>query len=190
MKWFAIRDKSAWIGLPTEKFNAIWGPEQTMASGIKRVPSAGKAPSPAGITRSPSAGRQALTRAPSAGQPAAGAAATAKSGAPARTSSQDAQKKKDEERLELAKQLIQNKRAREIAAVRKMFEGLSAQDLDKKTFETFQKIDADGNMELDMEEFGHAFEHMGLKLSVGDRDEMFREFDADGSGSVDLEEFR
>ena len=159
-----------------------------MAS-IKRVPSAGKASLPAGITRSPSAGRQAPTRTPSAGQPAAGAAA-ANSGAPARTSSQEAQKKKEEERLELAKQLIQNKRAREIAAVRKTFEGLSAEDLDKKTFQTFQKIDADGNMELDKKEFGQAFELMGLKLSDGDRDEMFKEVDADGSGSVDLGEFR
>ncbi len=55
--------------------------------------------------------------------------------------------------------------------------------------ETFKKIDVDGNMNLDNEEFGKAFELMGLKLAPNDRDELFKNFDVDGSGTVDLKEF-
>ncbi len=56
--------------------------------------------------------------------------------------------------------------------------------------ETFKKIDDDGNMQLDNEEFGKAFALMGLKLSPNNRDELFKKFDVDGSGNVDLNEFR
>jgi hypothetical protein len=59
-----------------------------------------------------------------------------------------------------------------------------------QTLETFQKIDVDGNMQLDKEEFGQAFALMGLKLAPNDRDELFKEFDVNGSGTVDLDEFR
>jgi Ca2+-binding EF-hand superfamily protein len=56
--------------------------------------------------------------------------------------------------------------------------------------ETFEKVDVDGNKNLDNEEFGKAFELMGLKLAPNDRDELFKKFDVDGSGTVDLDEFR
>ena len=56
--------------------------------------------------------------------------------------------------------------------------------------ETFNKIDDDGNMQLDNEEFGKAFALMGLKLASNNRDELFKKFDVDGSGTVDLNEFR
>ena len=59
-----------------------------------------------------------------------------------------------------------------------------------QTLETFRKIDVDGNMQLDKEEFGQAFALMGLKLAPNDRDELFKEFDVNGSGTVDLDEFR
>jgi hypothetical protein len=76
------------------------------------------------------------------------------------------------------------------AAVKKVFQDLSAQDLEKKLLETFKKIDAAGNMVLDEEEFGQAFALMGLKLALKDRNELFAEFDVSGNGTVDLEEFR
>ena len=59
-----------------------------------------------------------------------------------------------------------------------------------QTLETFRKIDVDGNMQLDKEEFGQAFTLMGLKLAPNDRDELFKEFDVDCCGTVDLDEFR
>jgi hypothetical protein len=83
-----------------------------------------------------------------------------------------------------------NMRDADDAAVKKVFQDLSAQDLEKKLLETFKKIDADGNMALDEEEFGQAFALMGLKLALKDRNELFAEFDVSGNGTVDLEEFR
>ena len=52
-------------------------------------------------------------------------------GATTRTKSSE----QDHARLELAKQLIQAKWDREVKVVRKMFEGLSVQDLEKKVSE-------------------------------------------------------
>jgi hypothetical protein len=75
------------------------------------------------------------------------------------------------------------------AAVRKMFEGLSPHELKRKTLETFQAVDADGNRQLDKDEFAQAFALMGLKLAPKDRDALFAEVDVDRSGTVDLEEF-
>ena len=49
-------------------------------------------------------------------------------GAPIRTKSSE----REAARMELAKQFVEAKRDREIASVRKIFGGLSAQDLEKK----------------------------------------------------------
>jgi hypothetical protein len=83
-----------------------------------------------------------------------------------------------------------NMRDADDTAVKRVFQDLSAQDLERKLLETFKKIDADGNMALDEEEFGQAFALMGLKLALKDRNELFAEFDVSGNGTVDLEEFR
>jgi hypothetical protein len=58
-------------------------------------------------------------------------AAPTGAGASTRTKSSE----QDDARLQLAKQLVEAKWDREVKVVRKMFEGLSAQDLEKKVRE-------------------------------------------------------
>lgn len=58
-------------------------------------------------------------------------AAQTGAGAPTRAKSSE----QDDARMELAKQLVQAKWEREVKVVRKTFEGLSAQDLEKKVCE-------------------------------------------------------
>jgi hypothetical protein len=58
-----------------------------------------------------------------------------------------------------------------------------------KVMDVFQRIDTDGSGELDVDEFRHAFQLMGLDLPRSQVIKVIDKLDDDGNGNIDLEEF-
>ena len=72
---------------------------------------------------------------------------------------------------------------------REMFAGLPEDELDVEIHRVFYSFDSDGNMRLDKDEFVHAFDVMGLRLSSEQLDATFKEMDHNDNGTIEADEF-
>ena len=60
----------------------------------------------------------------------------------------------------------------------------------RRRYDAFQMFDADGDGEIDEDEFSLLLEYVGLEVSDEKSERLFRKFDKDRSGSIGYEEFK